>query len=163
MTDQQLRGVVLKHLYDRRDEGPHLKVEVSNIGGQFDYSKLQRICKQLEEKGLLRWNPMSVGSGDLAGLGALTAAGVEVQEGTQESPLAITLDHSINVHNSHNVAFGNNNSQHWQVQFESLVKQIDASNVSGADKEEAKSLLKAFLAHPLIVSILGGVAGGLLA
>lgn len=38
---------------------------------------------------------------------------------------------------------------------------IDASSATPAEKEEAKSLLGQFLAHPLVVAVVGGIAGGL--
>lgn len=105
-----------------------------------------------------------VSAGDVAGHGQITADGADVAEGNTTPAISITLDQSstVNVSNSQNVAIGDNNTQHWQGQFEALVKQIDASDATHAEKLEAKSKLSEFLAHPLVVSLIGAVAGKLL-
>ena len=45
--------------------------------------------------------------------------------------------------------------------FESLVKTIESADVSDDEKEDAKGRLKKFLEHPLVVSILGSAAAGI--
>ena len=45
--------------------------------------------------------------------------------------------------------------------IDQIVTKIEASAATPAEKEEAKSLLTKFLAHPLVGAIVGGVAGGL--
>lgn len=45
--------------------------------------------------------------------------------------------------------------------FADLLSKIEASNASIADKEDAKSKLAELLSHPLVTSILGGIAGSI--
>jgi hypothetical protein len=120
------------------------------------------VCGQLEEKGLLQLMRNFTGGGDVAGHARLSAQGIDVAEGTRESPITIVShqDHSTNytVSNAQNVAFGDNNVQSWQVQFDALVKAIDASSAGAEEKQDAKSKLKAFLAHPIVAAIVGGLA-----
>lgn len=65
----------------------------------------------------------------------------------------------INITGAQSVQIGDYNTQNIINSFEALVKQIDASSASDTEKQEAKSRLKAFLSHPLVVSVLGAVAG----
>jgi hypothetical protein len=43
-----------------------------------------------------------------------------------------------------------------------ILAKIDASSASQEEKLEVKSKLKEFIAHPLVTSIVGGLAGGIL-
>jgi hypothetical protein len=45
--------------------------------------------------------------------------------------------------------------------FNQLLQRIDDAQASDADKAEAKSRLAKLLEHPLVGSVLGGVAGSL--
>lgn len=67
----------------------------------------------------------------------------------------------INISNAQSVQIGDFNKQSIVNSFESLIKEIDASDAPLKEKEETKSLLAAFLKHPLVVSVLGSVAKGL--
>jgi hypothetical protein len=51
--------------------------------------------------------------------------------------------------------------QSYTAQFQSLVREIDKSKGSDAEKAEAKSLLKRFLEHPIVAGIAGGLAASL--
>jgi hypothetical protein len=158
-TDYEVRGAVLRRFYERRNESHgHYGLLVSDFAGAYSYGELQRICDQLAEKGLISWKQQFTGSGDMVGMGKLLARGSDVIEGNVESPISINLDQSVAIHNSQNIAVGNNNTQHWQGHFDALVKAIDASNFSAAEKHEAKSRLNEFLSHPLVAAIVGAVA-----
>jgi hypothetical protein len=162
-TDKQIRGVVIKRLYERRNDnhGTPVMLQISEFP-DYGYVELQRICRQLEEQNLIDWTPMMSGGGENVGHARLTASGIDIAEGNREPPIAITLDQSVNVHNSQNVAIGNDNTQHWQGQFEALIKQIDASTSSPAEKQQAKSILKALLSNPIVAAIAGASVGALL-
>jgi hypothetical protein len=163
MTDSELRGIVLRRFYDRRLE--HLvKLEEGDFDGRFSFVELQSICRQLAEKGLIeKWSPVMTAGGSVIGIGQITAEGVDVIEGNRQSPISITLDQrsTISVSSSQNVQIGSHNIQHIVVQLENLVKAIEASGGTDAEKAEAKSLLKKFLAHPLVSAIVGGLISGL--
>lgn len=56
---------------------------------------------------------------------------------------------------------GNGNTQNIHNIFNQLVQSIDNSEASDEEKTEAKSHLSSFLKHPIVSSILGGVAGSI--
>ena len=62
---------------------------------------------------------------------------------------------NINFHGSQNVQIGDYNTQNITNTFNELIQKIENSTASEAEKENVKSLLKQFLSHPLVVSILG--------
>lgn len=66
---------------------------------------------------------------------------------------------NINITGAQSVQIGDYNTQNIITSFETLVKQIDALPANTTEKQEAKSRLYAFLSHPLVVSVLGAVAG----
>ena len=69
---------------------------------------------------------------------------------------------NINFHGSQNVQIGDYNTQNITNTFNELIQKIENSTASEAEKENVKSLLKQFLSHPLVVSILGSAIGALL-
>ena len=79
-----------------------------------------------------------------------------------ESP-AQRPTHNISISGAQSVQIGDYNTQNIVNHFEALVKMIDSSNASPDEKEQAKSLLSQFLQHPLVVSIVGAVAGAVVA
>jgi hypothetical protein len=68
---------------------------------------------------------------------------------------------NVNISNSSGFQVGNHNLQSFQVALNQLLQAIESHPGSNEQKEEAKSRLEKFLAHPLVVAVLGGVSGGL--
>ncbi|KHT22172.1 MULTISPECIES: hypothetical protein [Pectobacterium] len=66
---------------------------------------------------------------------------------------------TLNVHGPAQV--GNGNTQNISNVFNQLLQQIEDSSASDEEKQEAKSRLAKFLEHPLVGSIVGGLAGSL--
>ncbi|MGK0149690.1 hypothetical protein [Pseudomonas putida] len=66
---------------------------------------------------------------------------------------------TLNVHGPAQV--GNYNVQNIQNSFNQLLQKIDECEATEEEKAEAKSRLSAFLEHPLVSAIVGGVAGSL--
>lgn len=66
---------------------------------------------------------------------------------------------TLNVHGPAQV--GNGNTQNIHNVFNQLLQQIEESDSSDEEKNEAKSRLANFLKHPLVGSIVGGLAGSL--
>lgn len=66
---------------------------------------------------------------------------------------------TLNVHGPAQV--GNGNTQNIHNVFNQLLQQIEMSSASDEEKQEAKSRLAKFLEHPLVGSIVGGLAGSL--
>lgn len=65
----------------------------------------------------------------------------------------------ISITGAQSVQIGDHNTQSIVNSFEALAKMIDSSNAPAGEKNEAKTLLSQFLRHPLVVSIVGAVAG----
>ena len=59
-----------------------------------------------------------------------------------------------------NVAGKSISSPVMALSMQDIVARIDASDALPAEKEAAKSKLTAFLEHPLVTGIVGGLAGG---
>jgi hypothetical protein len=72
-----------------------------------------------------------------------------------------SMSHHITFNSPANVQIGNQNTQSIVQTFNSIIEKIDSSPASPEEKAQAKSLLKAFIEHPLVTSVIGGVAGGL--
>lgn len=66
---------------------------------------------------------------------------------------------TLNVHGPAQV--GNGNVQNIHNVFNQLLQKIDESDATDEDKKEAKGRLTQFLSHPLVGSILGGLAGSI--
>jgi len=162
MRDNELRGVILQKYYDKRRDGffqwtaEGFKDVPDTI--KFDAVDLFRVCDQLGEHGLIEWQGLQDAKGQtVGGWGKISAFGVDLIEGHARSPISITLDQSqyVIVHKSSNVQVGNANIQDVSIQIEKIINAIDQSKASEREKAEANSLLKKFLEHPLVTSILG--------
>ena len=70
--------------------------------------------------------------------------------------------HNINISGAQSVQIGDYNTQNITSALEALVKIIDSSPASATEKEEAKSMLAKFLAHPLVVAGVGATIGAIL-
>jgi hypothetical protein len=168
MKDNELRGLILRKYYEKRREGwfqwkdEDFKDVPETI--EFDAVDLFRVCDQLAEHGLIEWDGVQDHAGQtIGGAGKISAFGVDVIEGHSKSPISVVLDQSrrISVRESSHVQIGDSNVQDAAVHFEKLVAAIDNSSASATQKEEAKSLLKKFLEHPLVTSIAGGIASNI--
>ena len=67
--------------------------------------------------------------------------------------------HQITISSAHSVQIGDYNTQNIVSSFEALVQAIDTADAGAPEKEEAKSRLRSFLEHPVVVSLLGAAAG----
>lgn len=62
-----------------------------------------------------------------------------------------------------NVAGANINGASLSITIGELVSRIETSDASPEEKKDAKSKLNAFLSHPLVTSVLGGISSGIVA
>ena len=70
--------------------------------------------------------------------------------------------HSIVINgNNANIQVGNNNVQNVSNAFNYLLEQIDKSSATAQEKNDAKCLMKKFIEHPLVNTILGTAGGAL--
>jgi hypothetical protein len=155
MKDADIRGIVLKKYYEHRREG-YIGLTPLDFDDRLTEADIFHIASQLGEHGLIHWRAVEAIGGDRAGSGKISAAGIDVVEGTATSRIAIHVDKSINVSNSTDVQIGSRNKQTLHVEIEHLVAAINGSQASAAEKAEAKSLLRKFLEHPLVSTIVGG-------
>jgi hypothetical protein len=155
MKDNELRGVVLKKLYEERHHSMATLSE-SAFEGQTPLREIRRICRQLAEYGLAKY----VGdNGDVTYVRILAPGVDAVESEGQKSPVELQFPAIQNIHvvNSSNVIIGNANTQEFQVSVEKIIAAINQSTVTEAQKTEAKGLLRKFLEHPLVTSIAGGL------
>lgn len=79
----------------------------------------------------------------------------------QIQPRPSSVVNNVSINNSSGFQVGNNNLQSVQLAFNQLLQAIESHPGSPEQKLEAKSRLKTFLEHPLVIAVLGGVSGGL--
>jgi hypothetical protein len=156
MKDVDIRGIVLKKYYEHRRNG-FIGLGPSDFDGRLNESDIFHIASQLGEHGLIHWRQIDGIGGAQAGSGKISAAGIDVIEGTAISSIAIHVDKSINVSNSTDVQIGNQNKQTLHLEIERLIAAINGSRASGAEKEEAKSLLRKFLENPIVSALVSGI------
>lgn len=85
---------------------------------------------------------------------------LKLQKTTAIRPAA-QLSTTVNIHNSSGIQVGDHNVVNIQNALNELVQRIDAAPATLEEEAQAKGKLAAFLAHPLVGAVLGGVAGGL--
>ncbi|MDE2053746.1 MAG: hypothetical protein KGJ46_09240 [Xanthomonadaceae bacterium] len=153
MNDNELRGKLLKELYDNR-QSEWTQVGTNSLNDPTAREAI-RIAEQLYQHGLIEFKRINI---HLGGMARITAPGVDVIEGTAVAPISIAIDHSqtINIHGSQNFQVGNGNSQVIQDAVETLARYIDGSAGTQAEKNDAKSRLQRFLEHPLLSAVVSG-------
>jgi hypothetical protein len=152
VKDSDARGIILRRLYDLRDEKNHANEgDFEDLG--VESATLGRLLEQLADKNLIRWNPIkgAMGVGYLALMARIAASGVDVIEGNIQPPISITVDSSINVHGSQGVQIGGQgNVQNLTMDVHKLMNVVDQGTGTIQEKEEAKSLLKKLFENPLV-------------
>jgi hypothetical protein len=154
----QWQRIVLRRFYADRNEDIVQPIS-DDFADLLTQKSLDRTCSQLAEKGLLSWTPMLSGGG----MGTIMAKGIEEIEETKESTMAQHI--SIGDVFAKNVQVGNQNTLNASTvvaHVEALIQAIERSSAPEAEKSEVKSRLRAFLAHPLISAMLGGLLPELL-
>lgn len=156
MTDNELRGRLLQDLYERRRED-WVQIGLNQMNDP-DAQERIRIARQLDEHGLIT---LKILNRHLGGMAKITAKGIDVLEGVAKSPISISIgsNQTYNISNSSNVQVGNNNSQTINNGLQALIKSIEESAGTQEQKEQAKSLLKKVLEHPLVSAVVGGAVG----
>ncbi len=163
MTDNELRSIILQKFYDRRKEVAWINLKPDDFAPAIFPEDLYRICEDLNQYGLIKYKSMKIAAGIIGGLGKITGYGVDAIESEgASSPIGMTFTQNISISTSHGIQIGNHNVQSFISSVEQLIHQIDESNSAQEEKKEAKSRLLAFLTNPLVTSIIGGAAGGLI-
>ncbi len=169
MKDNELQIHLLQYFYNRRHERRLPAPKAADLGVDVDEQTILDVCDQLGQKGLLDWNSIPNNTLDdgfgrfRAGCGNINAYGIDVIEGKRTHPSIkvefVQHNNNVNITGSTNVnnIIGSNN----KLTLAELSKAIESADATPQEKEEAKTLLKKFLDHPL-VSALAGSAVGLL-
>lgn len=161
MTDIQLRGKVLQHLYEKRGDHNY-QPKAERFVPPLSEPDLIRICDQLQQHALVdaKIIPMIGGHRHMA-MCRISARGVDVVETGISPDLRIDLmtNQTVNITGSSNVIVGNNNQQTIQHSVQELVRVIESSNATPEQKAEAKGLLRHFLEHPLLSSVAAAAIG----
>jgi hypothetical protein len=163
MKDAEWRGLILQQLYDIRhaNDGSTMIPDGLGLDGLvpsgYD-NLLANVADQLKQHNLIRFN--EIAAPRRKGRAKITAFGVDVVEGTKESAITITIDHSTNVLNSQHVQVGKGNIQNTG-DIHKLNVAIDEARATMAEKEDAKSLLRKIIENPLLVSVLSKFSWGI--
>jgi hypothetical protein len=161
MKDHELRAVVLQRFYELRGQ-INRSWKPEDLGNEAEVAAddFYRTCDQLAEHGLIEWQPIR-GSriGHLftrGGLGQITAKGVDVIEGTTQSPISITLDHrqTVSISGSNNIV-----GDHNLMNVEEISLAISHSNFSETEKAEAKSLWQKVSENKILNTVIGSICG----
>jgi hypothetical protein len=72
------------------------------------------------------------------------------------------VSQTINISNSTGVQIGDHNIQHIANSLVGLVESIDAATGPKEQKTAAKGLLREFITNPVVASVLGSAAGGIM-
>ena len=160
MKDTQLRGLLLQVFYNRRRENWFVPT-TEDLGLQVTELDILKVCRQLGQHNLVEWKSLSSYDNINAGMGQITAFGIDVVEGeaTPDIKVEFVQNQTVNITSSSNVMVGSNNSQTMTHTVLDLVKIIDATDASTLEKAEAKSLLRKFLEHPLLAAVAGSALG----
>lgn len=160
MKDTQLRGIILGRYYDRRREGWFLP-KPEELGVEVTSQDILAVCDQLGEHNLLEWKVRKDHGVIHAGMGKITAFGIDVVEGEAVADIKVEFvqNKTINISGSNNVVVGDNNSQSISNHVSGLLSIIDSANATSDQKDEAKGALRKFLEHPLVAAVAGGAIG----
>ncbi len=160
MKDGEARGLILARFYDARHKIDWLSLEALRTHIVMDYAQIGNVCEQLGQHGLIDFKPLRGPDGIVAGMGRITASGVDIIEGNARSPIAITFhDQSVTVTGSTHVQIGNSNVSKVSLDIGKLIAAVDHSSATDGEKAEAKSLIEKITSNPLIVAVLGSVLG----
>jgi hypothetical protein len=172
MKDSELRGIVLKFLYDNRREDVLLFGAIqgaTDIPASLDLKDWLRACNQLGDYNLIAWDPFidHTGDGILGGAAKINGFGTAVIEDDEKPPIPIVVDQRqyVQVTGSQAVQIaGAHSEQHQTITdaFEKVVTALDNANVSEAEKQKARSILITLLESKAAAALLGSAATGLI-
>lgn len=161
LKQAQWRRIILRRLSRHSDGSQLAEIRPEDFANLISRDQIAEVCSDLHERGLIKLTLTLDGTS----YGAITSKGIAVDEGEAEEGAKHVQNINIGSVNDSNFQFGNDNTlnaQSVQVQLQSLVQAIDATDGTPKEKEEAKSRLRAFLEHPLVVTLLGAAVQGVI-
>ncbi len=171
MKDSELRGYILKYFYDGRRKGELITPKPADLGVDVTEQAILDVCDQLREKNLLQWKPFKSVMADSFGKitagtpGKITSYGIDAVEGNATTDIKVefvqhTNNSTVNITGSTHVIAGNSiTGDNNTLTLSGLAKAIESAEATPQEKEEAKTLLREFLEHPLVSAIAGSAVG----
>ncbi len=167
MKDSELRGYILKWYYERRRDGLLQSPPTpANLGVEVTKQDILYVCDQLGEHNLLEWKSIRPQNASIIeGFGRINAFGIDVIEENVTPAIKVkfvqhTNNSTVNITGSTNVIAGNSiTGDSNTLTLSGLAKAIESAAAPPQAKEEAKTLLKKFLDHPLVSAIAGSAVG----
>ena len=159
MTDNELRGLLLRWYYERRREH-WVKPKPEDLEADVSERDIAHVTDQLQEHGLIKWSYRSRPGKPPVLLGAqIKASGVDVVEGTSLAPIAISERYVDNreyhITGADNVQAGDHNVQHSaETNIEHLHVAIQTADVPEETKEKAEKDLETFANSPAVIETL---------
>lgn len=160
MKDTQLRGIILAKYYERR-RGQIFTPKPEDFEPPIEIEDILAISDQLGQHGLIEWKVLKSFGGIAAGLGKISAFGIDVVEGeaTPDIKVEFVQSKTIYVTGSSNIMVGDHNQMSVTQHIAELARVIDNSTGTPEQKAEAKGLLRRLVEHPLVASVAGGAVG----
>ena len=172
VKDSELRGIVLKFLYERRREDGLLFGAIqgaTDIPASLEIKDWLRACNQLGDYDLIEWDPYldHTGDGILGGYARINGFGTAVIEEDQEPPIPVIVDQRqyVQVTGSQAVQIaGAHSEQHQTITdaFAKVVTALDNAKITEAEKQKARSILITLLESKAFTAILGPAAASLI-
>jgi hypothetical protein len=165
VTDAEKRDLVLRRLYELRNDGPqYLTAKNPPLVADLSLHETLRICAQLHKDGLLQARTLHRSSETRAqeydfGIVEITSPGVGLIEDNPFHKAKQMQTTHINFNNSSNNVVGNHNKVAITQHIVELERMVDQSNGTPEQKAEAKGLLKRFAEHPLVAAVVSGGIG----
>jgi hypothetical protein len=152
MRDDELRGAILQRFYDYRHKLSILQLPDIAPVCPAEPLRVTNICDQLAQTGLVEWRT-SKSIGAIGGIGKITAAGIDVVEGTRPAPMTILLQRG-NVSGAPSANLPND-----QFDLGAILAAIDNARALDVEKLAAKSLIGQLNANPLAWSAVKTLVG----
>jgi len=160
MKDTQLRGIILDKYYERR-RGQIFTPKPEDFDLPIAIEDILAISDQLGQHGLIEWKVLKSFGDISAGLGKISAFGIDVVEGeaTPDIKVEFVQNKTINVSGSSSVVVGDHNQMSVTQHIAEFARIIDNSGGTPEQKAAAKGLLRRLVEHPLVASVAGGAIG----
>lgn len=160
MKDTELRGLLLQVFYKRRREHWFLP-KAQELGVEVSEEDILQVCDQLAQHGMLEWKSLKSHGNVNAGMGKISAFGIDVVEQEAKPDIKVTFvqNQNINISGSTNVVVGDHNTQAITQTVRGLISIIESSSAPPEQQAEAKSLLRKLLEHPLLAAVAVGAIG----
>jgi hypothetical protein len=148
MKTEELKGLVLQRLYDRKKSGDWIPATALYDIAPDRQQEILNACEYLADEGLISWKPLHGNFGRVDfGMGKIKSKGIKTIDGDVPPPRGMVVNH-IHIANSTGIAIGDGNVMN--VNTGKIISKIDNSSATENEKNEAKSLLQKVLGNPTL-------------